>query len=121
LLNTIKEKENELGTFKEKEKNAINFLKKQREAEFKKLMDRQNSVNPPIQDDQKTIKQLKEFIQKLQLEIQVLEDSKDQREKEIQHAKNEIKREKERHETTKKNAEENLEAEQKEHALTKKT
>jgi len=121
LLNTIKEKENELGTFKEKEKNAINFFRKQREAELKKLMDGQNSINSPIKDDQETIKQLKEFIQKLQLEIHVLEGSKDQRAKELQHTKNEIEREKERHETTKKNAEADLEAEQKEHVLTKKT
>ena len=92
LLNTIKEKEKELGTFKEKEQNVKNFLKKQRDAELKKLMDGQNSVNPSIQDEQERIKQLNSVINKLRLEIHVLEESEDQRATELQHAKNEIER-----------------------------
>lgn len=73
----------ELETFREKEQNAKNFLKKQREAELKKLMDGQNSVNPSIQDDQERIKQLNSVIDKLRLEIHVLEGSENQRELEV--------------------------------------
>jgi hypothetical protein len=114
LQEAIKELNSQLKEYREKEANAQKFFNKQREAQRKRMMEADNNVNRPIQDNQEKIKRLQDYIDSLEISLKLAEDSRDQRAKELEG-------EKKAHETTKNNAEADLEAEQKEHALTKKT
>jgi hypothetical protein len=92
LQEGIRELNKQLKEYREKEKDAQNFLKKQREAERKRAMEADNNINQPIQDNQSKIKQLQDYINTLELSLKLAEDSRDQRELELEHTKNEIAR-----------------------------